>query len=177
MELMLAPRSYWYLLLYTILRLSSETVFQTSYVNANCNGSDISIYAVYFPPQFSLKRNDCNDSFGQLDTKFIVGGDFNAKHRRMSTNPFAITTILFYTLIHPNLRKISDLLDFVVHFGIPANLCHIYDNDKFSPGHSSLIINNNVNNVINRKAQIVNFTNWIYNNLHLKTFAKLFWHW
>lgn len=44
------------------------------------NGSTVAIYSVYFPPRFTINCNMYEDFFRKLGNKFIVGGDFNAKH-------------------------------------------------------------------------------------------------
>lgn len=42
--------------------------------------SDITLSAIYCPPRYTIKEADFNDFFQTLGSRFIAGGDYNAKH-------------------------------------------------------------------------------------------------
>jgi len=41
---------------------------------------DITVAAVYFPPQEKLKKEQFETFFQILESKFVAGGDYNSKH-------------------------------------------------------------------------------------------------
>lgn len=46
----------------------------------NCGNSHLGGFAMYCPSRHNIKEQEYNRSLSNLGSKFIVGGDFNAKH-------------------------------------------------------------------------------------------------
>ena len=54
--------------------------YQVALINIMYGGSPLKIGAIYSPPRSSLKNHDYQILLKTLGKRFIVGGDFNAKH-------------------------------------------------------------------------------------------------
>lgn len=169
---------------------------QVARVKAFLNNSKVQIASVYSPPRHNLKCEDYKDIFNRFGDKFIVAGDFNAKHpwwgSRLATpkgNELykCIVDNNYHTLstgtptYHPtDPRKVPDLLDFVVYSGIPSNRLEIKDSGELSSDHSALILSYSTilrtvapkYRVLRSTTDINSFNNWIEKSINLKTALK-----
>lgn len=67
---------------YIILDDYSKSYLQDARIQIKYDNCDLSIYSIYFPPRHNnMKRNNYDDCSLELGTEFIVGVDFNGKHR------------------------------------------------------------------------------------------------
>ena len=53
---------------------------QTTSVITETDISPLCLTSLYSPPRYSIKAEDYKDLFNLTAEKFIIGGDFNAKH-------------------------------------------------------------------------------------------------
>jgi hypothetical protein len=125
----------------------------------------ITISAVYCPPNKIIKQTEFEKFYSTLGSRFIVGGDYNAKHPQWGSR---LTTPkgreLFKTMTANNMyslstgeptywptdrRKIPDVLDFCVIKGINENYVMVQSCFDLSSDHSPIIIT--LNAQISRK--------------------------
>lgn len=97
----------------------------------------ITISAIYCPPRHTNKLADFNAFFKTLGGRFLVGGDYNAKHSiwgaRITTTKgrellksIQSNNLIFLTTRQPTYwpsdpNKIPDLLDFCIAKGLDSN--------------------------------------------------------
>lgn len=181
---------------YDVLEPTQTLSIQAAGVKLNCNNIDLHIYALYSPPRHSITTSEYDNFFNSLGNRFLVGGDYNAKHPWWGSripNPKGrelykcITKNNFKTLStgeptywpsDPN--KIPDLLDFAVYKGIQTPLLDIASSEELSSDHSPVIISYStlINTKqpkymgLNNKNQINIFQNQITENVELKTSIK-----
>lgn len=67
------------LIFYPLPNIQSHHI-QACGISLTLNNIPINIYAAYLPPRHAITHNQLNDFFNTLGQKFIIGGDFNAKH-------------------------------------------------------------------------------------------------
>lgn len=146
---------------YEIANECALNYIQAAGVKVVCNNKPINIYSIYFPPRHSVKYKEYETFFKGLGPRFIVAGDFNAKHPWWGsrlTNPKGKQ--LYKCLNHNNWNtlsggsptywpsdpnKIPDLLDFVVYGGISRFSLDILNDDNLNSDHSPILVNYNVN--------------------------------
>lgn len=142
------------------------------------SGTELVIAAVYSPPKHKITAPEYTQFFNQLGSKWIVGGDFNAKHPYWGSR---ITTTKGRELwksvntanatCHSNgkptywpsdTNKMPDCIDFFISRGVSANYMEITNVNDLSSDHSPLILT--LSNTILRKQiapKLTNkFTDW-----------------
>lgn len=150
---------------------------QTVTIKVHLEGHEYAILAAYSPPKHNIKKDEYTMFLKSLSNYFIIGGDFNAKHRFFGSR--LITTKgreLFkggtdlkwsymsgggctYWPIDPN--KLPDLIDFFILKGISANYCHVEDYFDLTSDHSAVIMLSKL--PVKKSAQITlenRFTKW-----------------
>lgn len=65
---------------YEVLDPFEEPHLQAAGIRVKSNNYFLNIFSIYFPPRHNVKCQQYDDFFQNLGSKFIVGGDFNAKH-------------------------------------------------------------------------------------------------
>lgn len=116
--------------------------------------------SINFPPRHTVRCSDYEGFFHTLGVRFIVGGDFNAKHPWWGSrliNPKGRE--LYKCLINQSLSVLStgspthwpsdphknpDLLDFIVYKGIPNHKLEIRSSNELSSDHTPVLVNLNV---------------------------------
>lgn len=159
-------------------------------------GTELVIASVYSPPKHKITANQYTHFFNHLGDKWIIGGDFNAKHpywgSRTTTTKGrelwqAITTANATGLSNgkptywpsdPN--KIPDCIDFFITRAVSANYTEVNNVDDLSSDHSALILT--LSNTILRKqtaSKLTNkFTDWnafregVSNDINLRISLK-----
>lgn len=142
---------------YRVLESINELYLQAAGVELDYDNTKVSIYSVYFPPRHSVKCYQYENFFKKLGNKFIVSGDFNAKHtwwgsrlcnpkgrelfQCISQNHYNVLSTGSPTYWPTDINKTPDLLDFVVYYGIPPSLLHVVASEDLSSDHSPIIIN------------------------------------
>ena len=138
-----------------------------------------------------MKLNEFQELFGNLGHRFIVGGDFNAKHswwssrlinhkgrelyRCINMNNYSVLSTGNPTYWPSDPSKIPDLLDFVVYSGIPSHLLQINDSDDLNSDHTPIILEYNTflhchakkYRIIDNNTDLNSFNTWIDRNINL----------
>lgn len=112
--------------------------------------------AVYLPPRHNLKENDYLTILNHMGERFILGGDFNAKHslwgsRLDNTKGRELKKAIDKTSceVHSSgkptywptdRKKTPDVLDFFITRKMAANFINIEDNYDLDSDHSSIIM-------------------------------------
>jgi len=124
-------------------------------ISLTLNNIPINIYAAYLPPRHTITHNQLKDFFNTLGQKFIIGGDFNAKHIQWgcrTNNPRGntlktLTYVKNYKIHAPpsptnwpsSPRKSPDILDIFIT-KIPNGLYTTVTNlDDICSDHSSVL--------------------------------------
>lgn len=130
--------------------------FQLTIVGVSTMKQKFMVGALYCPPRHNLKRNDYALMLKQLGERFILGGDFNAKHidwgSRLTTTKgrelkAAITQAgcSVFSTGRPTYwptdsQKIPDLLDFFICKKIAANFVDIDEILDLNSDHSAVVL-------------------------------------
>lgn len=182
---------------YETLDSITEKYLQAAGVKVVCgNNNNVSIYSVYYPPRFSIKCDNYENFFKKLGNKFIVGGDFNAKHiwwgsrlnnpkgkelyKCVIKNCYKTTSTGRPTYWPSDPTKIPDLLDFFVYKGISDSHLSIAACDDLSSDHTPILLNykavlnkHSLNeHIFNNTTNITSFKDYIDKNINLNTSLK-----
>ncbi|VVC38749.1 Endonuclease/exonuclease/phosphatase [Cinara cedri] len=151
---------------------------QATSVSVNDGNNDLTVAEIYYLPQGGADEIKFADFFHMLGSRFIVGGDYNAKHihwgSRLITpkgrallkvanniNAEIITTSKpTCWLTHPN--KIPDLLDFFIMKGISSNYIEVLELTELTSDHIPvlLILSSNVIHKQRKMLLINKKTDW-----------------
>ena len=134
-----------------------STEIQMSIVQLNSLKQKINIGVVYCSPSFSIKRDAFKSLLLELGDRFILGGDFNAKHidwgsRKTLTRGRELLIAIrelgcnFHSSGNPTYwptdrNKIPDLVDFFNSKKVSPNFISIEDCHDFNSDHSAVILN------------------------------------
>jgi exonuclease III len=129
---------------------------QATFVEVNTLPWRLTVAAVYSPPRHSISTDEYKDFLQTLGHRFIVGGDWNAKHTqwgsRLSTTKgrnlwramsdcncdYISTGEPTYWLTDQ--RKLPDLLDFFVSHGLSRHNYLIHSSFDLSSDHTPVIV-------------------------------------
>lgn len=138
-------------------RQSYETEeIQAASVSIRTKKFEITVASMYSPPRHIIDRNAYSFFFNTLGEKFIVGGDFNAKHTHWGSR---LTTKkgkeLYQAIIKldakwhstgkptywpTDINKVPDLLDFFVSRKLAVSHVHIEEEHGLSSDHSPILL-------------------------------------
>ncbi|KAI4474505.1 hypothetical protein M0804_014822 [Polistes exclamans] len=152
---------------------------QATTIRLKTQGNSIKLSAIYAPPKFKITIDQWNSFFKELGNKFIVAGDFNAKHPywgSKTTSPR--DKILNSYIMNANLNilttgeptywpsasnKTPDLIDFGILKGL--NLMHFKTKSllDLSSDHSPIIITYQSKPLLYKKSPTLcnGSTNWM----------------
>lgn len=135
--------------------LQNEQI-QLTMISIKSTKQNFIVGALYSPPKHNFKKLDYINLFQHLGERFIVGGDFNAKHtdwgsRLTTAKGKALREAIkdkgchFYSTGKPTYwptdqDKIPDLLDFFISRKMSPNFIHIEENYDLSSDHSAIIL-------------------------------------
>jgi hypothetical protein len=164
---------------YEGLHLQKEDVQLTTIViRTRKNNQRLNIGAIYIPPRYNLKKETYKLILNHLGERFIVGGDFNAKHTdwgsRLTTTKGrqlrqAITEMScnFHSTDSPTYwptdqNKIPDLLDFFITRKVSNNFIELSENFDLNSDHSAVILTLSANIISKaaRPALVNRSTDW-----------------
>ena len=177
---------------YDLLEPIQIPSIQAAGVKIKFGNVETNIFAVYFPPRHILSCRDYCEFFNKVGSRFLVGGDFNAKHPWWGSrliNPKGRE--LYKCITHKHYNTLStgeptywpsdphlvpDLMDFIVYKGIHSQLLDIMSSEELSSDHSPLIVNYNATvqmvphnkKLLRNETNITAFQNWINSNVNLK---------
>lgn len=134
---------------------------------------DLNIGALYCPPRYIIKNMEFKGLLNLLGDRFILGGDYNAKHidwgsRLTSTRGRELRKAIkelgchYFSTGKPtywptDTNKIPDLLDFYITKKVSPNFISVEDNVDFDSDHSAVILN--IYEIIQRKMNKPSLTN------------------
>lgn len=114
-----------------------EDYIQITSIIVYLNNTELTLAAAYCPPRHSMKQKRFSEVFKQLSNRFILGGDYNAKHttwgsRLITTKGRELLKAIkaelceFHTSRNPtywptDLGKITDLIDFYITRRLAVN--------------------------------------------------------
>lgn len=140
----------------------------------------VTISAVYCPPKHNIRKTEFQDFFRSLKTRFITGGDYNAKHQYWGSRLASPRGRELYKMIKEcnmnhlttgqptywpsDRRKIPDVLDFFITKGINKSYADIESSLDLSSDHSPIIATISANIIKKTKPAILHNsrTNWDY---------------
>lgn len=129
---------------------------QATSISIKTKNHSLTVTAVYCPPRYNLKMDEFIKFLQSLGEKFIVGGDFNAKHthwgsRLVSTRGKELLEAVIKcgcnwhstgkpTFWPTDVNKIPDLLDFFITRKLPITYISIEEGLDSSSDHSSILL-------------------------------------
>jgi hypothetical protein len=130
--------------------------YQLTAICVNSVKQKLIIGAVYCPPRHNLKKPDYTTLLNYLGERFILGGDYNAKHlnwgSRITTTKGRelkaalrekgcdIRSTARPTYWPSDPRKTPDLLDFFITRKVALNFTDVNDNFDVTSDHSAVIL-------------------------------------
>lgn len=140
---------------YELQKFQKEHIQATSVVVEDWIGS-LTISALYSPPKHSITKAQYLEYFKTLGTRFIAGGDYNAKHTHWGSRTITykgrqlLNAMQEYKLGHistgqptywpTDRRKIPDLIDFCVTKGVTEKHFKAQSCLDLSSDHSPVLI-------------------------------------
>lgn len=137
------------------LKLETNAI-QASIVHVNSLSQAVNIGAIYCSPNCSIKKESFVSILRELGDRFILGGDFNAKHldwgsRKTLTRGKELRAAIrdlgceFHSTGKPTYwptdrNKIPDLLDFFISKRVSPNYISVEDNYDLNSDHSAVIL-------------------------------------
>ena len=132
---------------------------QATSINLQSGNSNLTIAAVYCPPNFAITEAQFMQFFSTLGNRFIAAGDYNAKHTYWGSRLVTPKGKQLYNAIIQLRNKLNyvspgkptywpsdpnrkpDLIDFAVTKNIPRNLINAEVLSDLSSDHSPVLIN------------------------------------
>lgn len=166
--------------------------FQLSVIRVKSLKQDFNIGALYCPPNYNIKNMILKDLLNRLGDRFILGGDYNAKHidwgsRLTSTRGRELRKAIrelgcyFHSTGEPtywptDTNKTPDLLDFFITKKISPNFISLENNQDLDSDHSAVVLNlhekivkkQNKPTLVNKSTNWFNFKQEIENNINLR---------
>lgn len=119
-------------------------------------GTSVNIAAVYSPPKHRITASDYEVFFQHLGEKWIIGGDFNAKHHQWGSRVISTKgRELYQALINTNsnciskgdptywpadINKLPDCIDFFILHGMAPNYIDIDNISDLSSDHTPIVL-------------------------------------
>lgn len=129
---------------------------QLAIVTINSAKQKFNVAALYCPPNCQIKKEIFKDVISQIGERFILGGDYNAKHTdwgsrltltrgRQLREVICDLGCLFHSSGKPtywpsDTNKVPDMLDFFITKKVSENFISIEDNYDLSSDHSAVIL-------------------------------------
>jgi hypothetical protein len=164
---------------------------QATIVTIETSKQRLTVSAIYCPPRYNIHANEYKELFGIMNNRFIIGGDFNAKHTHWgsrlitskgrelykATSDFGCEVLSTgkptYWPTDP--KRTPDLIDFFVVKNISPNYIKIEEGFDLNSDHSPIllttsdkIITKDQNPVLTNK-----HTDWEYFNYLLESSTDL----
>lgn len=151
---------------------------QVTAVKIKTNRYSLTVAGIYCPPRHTIQKDEYNELFKHLGRRFVIGGDYNAKHTQWgsritttkgrellkATNEHGGTTISTgkptYWPTDPN--KIPDLIDFFIVKNMSPNYMQVDECHDLLSDHSAITLTLS-ENIIQKESNptLVNkYTDW-----------------
>lgn len=131
-------------------------MFQIQAVKVKTRSWETTLASIYCPPKPTIKKEDFDNAFGRLGNRFIIGGDFNAKHSYWGSRLCAPRGTELYQYVQQNHctplstgkptywptdpAKKPDLIDFFLTKNISANYVLVEELYDLSSDHSPILL-------------------------------------
>ena len=154
------------------LKIETEAI-QLSMIKIFSTKQSLNVGAVYCPPNYKIKKDVFKDLLSAHGDKFLLGGDYNAKHtdwgsRTITTRGRELRKAIqelgccHHSTGNPtywpsDTKKTPDLIDFFISKRISVNFINLEDNYDLDSDHSAIILD--LNEKIIRKANAPTLTN------------------
>lgn len=164
---------------------------QATIIKVEDGHGSLAISSIYCPPGQKIEEKLYDEIFGKLGTRFIIGGDWNAKHtywgsrlitprgrvlkKTIDRLKLDVLTTGKPTHWPTDTSKMPDLLDFYVYGGISSYYLDIRESLEVDGAHLAIIAT--VSTTIikktkpltlhNKKTDWYSFRTWIQNRLNL----------
>jgi len=172
-------------------KIESEEV-QLTTIKITSTKQDFNVGAVYCPPNRNIKKDIFKDLLDVHGHRFLLGGDYNAKHidwgsRMTSSRGRELRKAIqelgccFHSTGKPtywptDINKIPDLVDFFITRRISVDFLSVEDNYDLDSDHSAVILNlsEKITKKLNKPTLTNNTTDWasfkyeITNNINLE---------
>lgn len=179
------------------LKHHENNSYVSAHIQAACitvytdNGATCKIAAIYSPPKHKIKTEEYMAFFGSLGNRWIIGGDFNAKHYMWGSRLITTKGTALHNAINAtgatclsngeptywptDTQKMPDCIDFFISKGIAKGFFELENVSDLSSDHSPIILT--FSNSIIRKAThqklTSKHTNWDSFREEVKTRIKL----
>lgn len=133
-----------------------EEYLQLTIITINHNGADLNIAAAYCPPRHKIERKQYLDIFEKLGHRFVVAGDFNAKHTAWGSRlitpkgrELLAAILIIKCEVHSSGQptywpsdpdKTPDLLDIFISKGISPNYVEIDGSFDLTSDHTPVVM-------------------------------------
>lgn len=141
----------------TIYLITKHDIYKlVGTISLTLNHQPITISAAYCPPCHNITPNQFNDHFNYLGSKFLIGGDINAKHTQWgchTSNPHGnllhrIITLQQYKILSPSSptywpnspRKRPDILDIYITKISNSLNCYVTNLNEPCSDHSPVLL-------------------------------------
>lgn len=149
------------------VRIQKEA-YQVRGITVQFPSQPVTLASIYCPPRYRLICENFTNVFSQLGPRFILGGDFNAKHtfwgsgqnnlkgrellKAITTTNLEVVTSHKPTYWPTDPQKLPDLLDFFVIRGVPTS--HIWAENilDLSSDHTPVLLSIN-STIVTRPAK------------------------
>lgn len=134
-----------------------EVNIQATAITVITNKGQIQICSIYVPPNHKINSNTWHTLFNSLGNKFIMAGDYNAKHpawgSRIATSRgktlYASLTDLRLLILSSNepthwpydTNRLPDIIDFGIAKGVDVKKISVYTTTDLNSDHSPLFLN------------------------------------
>lgn len=167
----------------------TEHIQATSICITDWDG-ELMICSIYCPPRHNIHKEQFDNFFLTLGRRFIVAGDFNAKHqawgsrlntprgrellKSVSYNHLDTLSSGEPTYWPSDPARLPDILDFVIVKGISTNYLNVTSNQDLSSDHTPIIVNVSTSVILserpfklfNKKTDWCNFRGLMDRNLN-----------
>lgn len=129
---------------------------QLTVLNISSTKQNFKVGAIYIPPKHNLKKADYHNILTHMGERFLIGGDFNAKHTSWGSRLDNTKGRELHAAIQDlgcnvhstgkptywptDRNKTPDLLDFFISRKIATNFISVEDNDDLDSDHSAIIL-------------------------------------
>jgi hypothetical protein len=161
------------------------TKIQATIIKVDLHPCPITVAAVYSPPRHAISPQEYMDFVQRLGTKFIAGGDWNAKHTAWGSRlitPKGRSLLRALNELHcthlstgepthwpTDTTKIPDVLDFFVLKGIGQLYTDIKSSLELSSDHTPIILTINAHPIVQPTVPqlVTSKTNWNLFTTHI----------
>ncbi|CAA9999210.1 unnamed protein product [Nesidiocoris tenuis] len=151
----------------------------------------IAIASIYCPPRPTVYEEDFEKAFDQIGNRFVIGGDFNAKHTYWGSRLSTSRGTELYNYVKSNnctplstgkpthwpvdVSKKPDLLDFFIMKNVSANYAVIEESFDLSSDHSpiTLTLSEKIIQKPHNPALVNKKTNWDQFKVDINQFINL----